>query len=1068
MENTNNYQCQIMVGASAKQADLAIVSIDLYGNPGYLNEYILKEYDISLDILKKLNLYKGFDFFQSNERSILFIVTVNDGNTETNLKTNLYSALSLNFNLLSNKTIWLPLMGSGSGGLTLRESFDATMSVLTDLRESITRFGCRFVISLPDNPKGKLLFDELNKPIPDNLNVSHTSSREIPKKAARKAAQPKKVIKSASPKQNYWLLKMNPDTWKVDSYKKGIKTYFNTYYFSKERPEMELFPKIAIGDYVLGYSSGDIQSITCLMEVLTPVTQNVKDGEGFEMKIKTKYNPPIPYSHFKNIYEETSFELQKRQNPNQLFFSISENQFNYIVNSPISESQFTHPYNPSYLTEGNHGTTEDQLEFQEDINSFASVISLKSVTPPLAIGLFGNWGSGKSFFMDKLEDRIDTITKIKETEYVEHVVQVRFNSWHYSDTNLWASLTTQIFESLHDYATKKKYGEAAIQEMYKDLNITSYQLEETKRKLEYNKNKVTLLEERKVTIETSIADKVNRLSMWKLGDMIGVVISDPYIQNKFEDIKSQFKEEKLIENIGDINSKLSEIEGVGEQVKQSFILLKENRKGNWRWIWALAVLFIILGWIVLGPLKETIEHIINGGIVITGLVVTWLANTMHKLSPFFSKISQFYKRLKSLKETIDKEKQKALDNKDSEIMKLESDIQSLLTEKLNLVASQSEAEAKKLILETQLKEIGSGKLLTNFLEGRAADDAYIKQLGIISWIRKDFAKLNELFKKQMAVQNEETSSEPAVQIDRIVLYIDDLDRCNEDIVVKVLEAIHLLLAFELFVVVVGVDPRWLNNALSEKYKTLFGQKQSQPANATTETVLNGAATSYDYLEKIFQIPFALKSINKTGREKLIGYLVEDEIETTDLEPDESKKGIAVKVENREDSQKTNPKKSTPVVDIVNPVSPVIVQDATTVKKRLRFSKPEVVYMQQISAVFGKTPRTINRYVNIYRIIKAHGKLKASAEFTGNDFMPIMFLLAIIVGHSVYAKNLIAEISKAKESELFSDFMKKVDLEDNFKKFVLSNSKEIENIEMRNFIKNIELISRFSFRTLIVE
>jgi hypothetical protein len=46
-------------------------------------------------------------------------------------------------------------------------------------------------------------------------------------------------------------------------------------------------------------------------------------------------------------------------------------------------------------------------------------------------------------------------------------------------------------------------------------------------------------------------------------------------------------------------------------------------------------------------------------------------------------------------------------------------------------------------------------------------------------------------------------------IDRIVLYIDDLDRCSTETVSQVLDAVHLLLALPLFAVVVGVDPRWL-------------------------------------------------------------------------------------------------------------------------------------------------------------------------------------------------------------------------------------------------------------------
>jgi hypothetical protein len=60
--------------------------------------------------------------------------------------------------------------------------------------------------------------------------------------------------------------------------------------------------------------------------------------------------------------------------------------------------------------------------------------------------------------------------------------------------------------------------------------------------------------------------------------------------------------------------------------------------------------------------------------------------------------------------------------------------------------------------------------------------------------------------------------EDMLRIDRVVLYIDDLDRCPPAKVLEVLEAVHLLLALELFVVVVGVDPRWLRNSLRHQYQ----------------------------------------------------------------------------------------------------------------------------------------------------------------------------------------------------------------------------------------------------------
>jgi hypothetical protein len=86
---------------------------------------------------------------------------------------------------------------------------------------------------------------------------------------------------------------------------------------------------------------------------------------------------------------------------------------------------------------------------------------------------------------------------------------------------------------------------------------------------------------------------------------------------------------------------------------------------------------------------------------------------------------------------------------------------------------------------------------------RAASEDYRRQLGLIATIRRDFQRLARL-KEQWRKNKDGSSPRP---IDRIVLYIDDLDRCTPRQVVEVLQAVHLLLALDLFVVVVGVAPR---------------------------------------------------------------------------------------------------------------------------------------------------------------------------------------------------------------------------------------------------------------------
>ena len=92
-------------------------------------------------------------------------------------------------------------------------------------------------------------------------------------------------------------------------------------------------------------------------------------------------------------------------------------------------------------------------DIMADVRSLATVVAAKSVDPPLSIGLFGEWGSGKSFFMGKMREHVDRLQDETrkadgESAYCGHIRQIVFNAWHYADANLWASLVTHIFESL--------------------------------------------------------------------------------------------------------------------------------------------------------------------------------------------------------------------------------------------------------------------------------------------------------------------------------------------------------------------------------------------------------------------------------------------------------------------------------------------------------------------------------------------------------------------------------------------------------------------------------------------
>ena len=99
---------------------------------------------------------------------------------------------------------------------------------------------------------------------------------------------------------------------------------------------------------------------------------------------------------------------------------------------------------------------EDLLGVQRDVDAICSVLAARDVSPPLALGLFGNWGTGKSFFMELMRKRIQALSEAgraggPESPFCRNVVQIEFNVWHYIDTSLWASLVSHIFDAIYEH-----------------------------------------------------------------------------------------------------------------------------------------------------------------------------------------------------------------------------------------------------------------------------------------------------------------------------------------------------------------------------------------------------------------------------------------------------------------------------------------------------------------------------------------------------------------------------------------------------------------------------------------
>jgi hypothetical protein len=144
-----------------------------------------------------------------------------------------------------------------------------------------------------------------------------------------------------------------------------------------------------------------------------------------------------------------------------------------------------------------------------------------------------------------------------------------------------------------------------------------------------------------------------------------------------------------------------------------------------------------------------------------------------------------------------------------------------------------------------------------------------------------------------------------------------------------------------------------------------------------------------YLEKIFQIPFRLKAAEPEAIKGLIGSLLKNEIEVSEeIEDDDEVQDTSFET----DTKKTeNTKQSNPE----NTTKPEPVHVAP---EDLLLTQTELDYLKEVSVIVGDTPRTIKRFINIYRIIRAHEQLNYRKKERDLDFLIIMFVLGLGIGN----------------------------------------------------------------------
>jgi predicted KAP-like P-loop ATPase/peptidoglycan hydrolase-like protein with peptidoglycan-binding domain len=669
-------------------------------------------------------------------------------------------------------------------------------------------------------------------------------------------------------------------------------------------------------------------------------------------------------------------------------------------------------------------TGQDLLNIKTEVDALAEVLLMRSLEPPLVVGILGGWGSGKSHIIHLMQEKMSEIRSLPVDDkkawacgeatssanqpppYIGHVYQITFDAWTYARSNLWSSLMETIFfEMNRQLALERQLKEAGVLpckggKIWKILNemsdeerqmlihlnlnedqaeklekttssqklenellaafidIKEKQQEELRQNEENLKQEQEALEQKKEEIKQEVAKQVqDERALEPIKERLYFLMGDVF---------NEFKQQ-LDKTVND-NDPLSSTDI--EWLKSSAEKLKSTRLITWSSIkqWA------IQNWKEIVASTVFVLLTLIAPIVLMQAKIALIPSLIAAIAPLMPAIISIQNLLKTLRkwhESIEK----SINDYQNRIEELR---EQKIQEKLN-EPKIKQAEEKVKHLKVQVEEqrqcviAADGLSVADFVNIQLEKGPYGKRLGLMQQVKNDLANLSqqlclpikncgERYRQKVKRLQQLFPRGPA----RVVLFIDDLDRCPPNRVVEVLEAVQLLVKHPLFVVVLAIDERYIARALEKVYAGVLSRQ--------------GKPSGIDYIEKIIQIPYRVRPIARSALQSYLEAQIDYEkvpvqealqsIDNSFAQPVPAPSVTRYDTYSPEDERFVDEgaSRSPQLETDASPVDDEIVSEALP-PQVIKFTQEEFNILLKCCEHVDLSPRTLKRLVNVYKLFK---------------------------------------------------------------------------------------------------